>query len=185
MLEAEQEIAAAETEAEVLETSEGSPLSSQDHLNTLEPGDSVKRTKDYLEQTTFSNRENIESTDQNNNHDDYHTVYNINYLPNHVIESSLNPKVEPFCPSQNVVSDFTRYLLKKDLLLNRFSRFDDRPESYLTWKVSFRTVMEELNVTALEELYLLVKYTGTESQKQVISIKSSNVSDPLKGLERA
>jgi hypothetical protein len=45
--------------------------------------------------------------------------------------------------------------------------------------------MEELNVTALEELYLLVKYTGTESQKQVISIKSSNVSDPLKGLERA
>lgn len=45
--------------------------------------------------------------------------------------------------------------------------------------------MEELNVTALEELDLLVKYTGTESQKQVISIKSSNVSDPSKGLERA
>lgn len=150
LLEVEQEVAAAEAEAEVLEASEGSQLSSQDHLNTLEPGDSVKRTKDYVEQITFSKRENIASTDQNNNHDDSHTAYNINYLPNHVNESSLNPKVEPFYPSQNVVSDFTRYLLKKDVLLTRLSGFDDRPESYLTWKVSFRTVMEELNVTALE-----------------------------------
>jgi hypothetical protein len=60
--EAEQEVPAAE--AEVLEASEGSQLSSQDHLNTLEPGDSVKRTKDYVEQITFSKRENIASTDQ-------------------------------------------------------------------------------------------------------------------------
>ena len=72
MLEAEQEVAAAEAEAEVLEASEGSQLSSQDHLNTLEPGDSVKRTKDYVEQITFSKRENIESTDQSNNHGDSH-----------------------------------------------------------------------------------------------------------------
>lgn len=121
LLEAEQEVAAAEAEAEVLDVSEGSQLSSQAHLNKLESGDSVKRTKDYVEQITFSKRENIESTDQNNNHHDPHTAYNINYLQNQVNESSLNPKVEPFYPSQNVhvVSDFTRYLLRKiSYLLN-------------------------------------------------------------------
>ena len=72
LLEAEQEVAAAEAEAEVLEASEGSQLSSQDHRNTLEPADSVKRNKDYVEQLTFAKRENIETTDQSNNHDDSH-----------------------------------------------------------------------------------------------------------------
>jgi hypothetical protein len=84
-------------------------------------------------------------------------TYNINYLPNHVNESSLNPKVEPFYPSQNVVSDFTRYLLKKDLLLTRLSCFDDRPESYLTWKVRFTFKVHRYRVSETYNQYQIFK----------------------------
>jgi hypothetical protein len=95
-------------------------------------------------------------------------TYNINYLPNHVNESSLNPKVEPFYPSQNVVSDFTRYLLKK-----------------ISYLLDYHASTIGQNLILLGKLDLLLKYTGTESQKHIISIKSSNVSDPSKGLERS
>ncbi|KAK3088225.1 hypothetical protein FSP39_016350 [Pinctada imbricata] len=83
------------------------------------------------------------------------------------------------------VTDFTRYLLKKDLLLSRLTCFDDKPENYRTWKVSFKTVMNELNVSSLEELDMLVKWTGPESKKQVLNIKAANVENPIVGLTKA
>ncbi|XP_071138860.1 interaptin-like [Mytilus edulis] len=55
---------------------------------------------------------------------------------------------------QSVVSDLTKFLLKKDLLLSRFQNFDDCPETYASWKATFKSITEELSVTAFEEMDL-------------------------------
>lgn len=56
------------------------------------------------------------------------------------------------------MSDLTRFLLKKDLLFSRFSHFNDKPETFTTWKTSFKSITEELQVTPFEEMDLLVKF---------------------------
>ena len=45
--------------------------------------------------------------------------------------------------------------------------------------------MQELEVSPQEELDFLLKYSGPESRKHIVSIKSSNASNPSLGLERA
>jgi hypothetical protein len=97
----------------------------------------------------------------------------------------LNPNVSSFTPNHSASCDFTKYFLKKDLLLSRLPAFVDRPESYLTWKVSFKTVMSELDVSPIEELDFLLKWSGPDSMRHIQSIKSANISNPIRGLERA
>lgn len=45
--------------------------------------------------------------------------------------------------SPTVVSDLTIFLLMKDLLFSRFSHFNDKPETFTTWKTSFKGITEE------------------------------------------
>ncbi|XP_071138317.1 uncharacterized protein [Mytilus edulis] len=85
---------------------------------------------------------------------------------------------------QSVVSDLTKFLLKKDLLLSRFQNFDDCPETYASWKATFKSITEELSVTASEEMDLLVKWLGRESSKFSQNIRASNVNNPNAGLRR-
>lgn len=86
--------------------------------------------------------------------------------------------------SPTVVSDLTRFLLKKDLLFSRFSHFNDKPETFTTWKTSFKGITEELQVTPFEEMDLLVKFLGPESSKFAASIRTANTTYPKRGLER-
>jgi len=39
--------------------------------------------------------------------------------------------------SQSVVTDLSRFLLKTDLLLSRLAHFNDRPESFATWRAIY------------------------------------------------
>jgi hypothetical protein len=50
-----------------------------------------------------------------------------------------NPYVQEFRFSSHfgVATELTQFLLKKDLLLSRFSSFDDQPDSFETWKTTF------------------------------------------------
>ncbi|XP_063449024.1 uncharacterized protein LOC134728358 [Mytilus trossulus] len=85
---------------------------------------------------------------------------------------------------QNIATDFTRFLLKKDLLLSRLTTYSDKPEMYAVWKASFKNILSELSVTAMEELDLMVKWLGPESTRHANSIRASNIHDPMKGLQR-
>ncbi|XP_052073800.1 uncharacterized protein LOC127711732 [Mytilus californianus] len=85
---------------------------------------------------------------------------------------------------QSVVSDLTKFLLKKDLLLTRFQNFDDCAETYASWKATFKSITEELSVTAFEEMDLIVKWLGRESSKFLQTIRASNVNNPKTGLRR-
>ncbi|XP_071177333.1 uncharacterized protein [Mytilus edulis] len=85
---------------------------------------------------------------------------------------------------QNIATDLTRFLLKKDLLLSRLTTYSDKPEMYAVWKASFKNILSELSVTAMEELDLMVKWLGPESTRHANSIRASNIHDPTKGLQR-
>jgi hypothetical protein len=80
--------------------------------------------------------------------------------------------------------DFSRFLLKKELLLSRFIKYDEQPESYAVWKASFKNITAELKVTPDEEFDLLLKWLGPESSKHAISIRAATMKDPTNGFVR-
>lgn len=115
------------------------------------------------------------------------------YLQNLKVDCSLDPSVPPFIPKHQTiqhdtehsqVNQFSQFLLKKEILLSRFTKFDDQAESYLTWKNTFNSIVSELNVTPFEQLDLLVKWLGPRSSKQATTIRTANAGNPVKGLTR-
>lgn len=82
------------------------------------------------------------------------------------------------------VTDVTRFLLRKDLLFSRLTNFNDRPESYSAWKHTFTCVVDELQIMDSEQIDLLIKYFGPESKKHAISIRTSNIFNIPRGLQR-
>lgn len=62
--------------------------------------------------------------------------------------SSLNPSAAPFEAKQtggdNVVRDLTKFLLKKELLFSRFTKFTDRPEVLLHGKQVSKVLQKNL-----------------------------------------
>jgi hypothetical protein len=75
-------------------------------------------------------------------------------------------------------------LLKKDLLLTRFTKFNDSPETFNVWKTSFKSIIKELSVSPFEEMDLLVKWLGPSSSLFASSIRVSNVHSPERGLQK-
>ncbi|XP_062592960.1 uncharacterized protein LOC134254474 [Saccostrea cucullata] len=105
---------------------------------------------------------------------------------------ALDPLVPEFKPQANhrsgtmnsQFSEFSKFLLKKELLMSRLKNYNDKPESFAAWKATFQSVMRELDVSTEEEVDLLIKYLGPESSKHANSIKTANFSNPAKGLSR-
>ena len=59
---------------------------------------------------------------------------------------SLNNKVLHSC------TDVTKFMLEKELSLNRLSSFDDKVEMYNVWKAGFCDVVRDLELSPNEEL---------------------------------
>ena len=79
----------------------------------------------------------------------------------------------------------SKYLLKKDLVVTRLLKFDDRPEGYLSWKDTFKSVMLEVDANAAEEIDLMIKWLGPDSSRQISSIKISNAGNSEIALTKA
>jgi len=101
--------------------------------------------------------------------------------------SALNADANTFKPTpefnDTLTGDFTRFLLKKDLLISRLHAFDDKPENYLGWKTSFKLIMKELQASCLEELDLMTKYLGPQSGKQAKTLRSAYGNAPERAVE--
>ncbi|XP_060573880.1 uncharacterized protein LOC132731684 [Ruditapes philippinarum] len=80
--------------------------------------------------------------------------------------------------------EVTKFLLRKDLTMSRLTHYNDKPEDYESWKNSFISVCQEMDVSPNEELDLLVKWLGPISQKHALNIRSAHSHDPITGLER-
>ena len=86
--------------------------------------------------------------------------------------------------SENMISELSKFMLKKDLIKYRLGSFSDTPSTYLTWKTSFRQVMTEVDATANEEMDLLLRHLGPESTKVAQAIRTANIHSPERGLKR-
>jgi hypothetical protein len=59
----------------------------------------------------------------------------------------------------------TKMMARKDIVLSRLINYNDSPIQYLSWKQTFKAVIEELSVTPAEELDLLIKWLGPDSAR--------------------
>lgn len=101
----------------------------------------------------------------------------------HELESK--PPVSPVATKDtSITGDFTKFLLKKDILLSRLTIFNEQPESYQSWKTTFKSVCEEIAANSLEEIDLLIKWLGKDTKKQATSLKTAYVANPIEGLQQ-
>ncbi|XP_033726768.1 uncharacterized protein LOC117316337 [Pecten maximus] len=179
VLSAEKEAAATEAEADALDGSYVLSNSQRGSVASLPTEQSAARTERYI-----SDLLNNEVQDSK-----------VKTLVDHD-HTGLNPTAQTFVPlyqperSYPVVppppvtaTEITKLLLKKDLLFASLTPFNDMPETYQSWKYSFKSKMSELSVTALEEMDLLTKWAGPGSKEQVINMRSAYFSDPSQGIQ--
>lgn len=106
-------------------------------------------------------------------------------IQNHAGFEPLRPTFhEPERHTSTGFTEFTQFLMKKELILQRLSSFDDKPEHYSVWKTSFVRIKSELNLCPSEEFDLLIKYLGPESVKHAKSLRASNPTNPTRGILR-
>lgn len=88
-----------------------------------------------------------------------------------VVSQAKNGSVPDTRPEtcNNLASEFSKYLIRKELIMSRFMNSDDKPESFLVWKQSFLGLISELEAGEREQLDLLVKYLGPKSSEQARS----------------
>ncbi|KAM4045123.1 uncharacterized protein ACNLHF_008939 [Anomaloglossus baeobatrachus] len=78
--------------------------------------------------------------------------------------------------------DFLKFFARRELLTKGLLKFNDHPESYRAWRASFRNATAGLDISANEEIDLLVKWLGNESAEHAKRIRDISINHPSKGL---
>ena len=102
----------------------------------------------------------------------------------------LNPGALPSTPSQTVqfsnpadrMECFIQFMARRELIANKIEKFDDRPENLNTWKAAFKNMTNDVNITASEELALMLEYTTGESKRLVQRLRNAYVENPTAGV---
>jgi hypothetical protein len=154
-------------------TAEEAAHSTARHLLS-QTNDAQSRTREYVQSLpdhdAMSNESSPPSSAGRINHN--------NNSMNHVSISTNRDN-----NSNSAHEELSKFLLKKELLLNRLSVFNEEPGAFTAWKMSFKSVMNDFGTTPQEELDLLVKYLGPESARYARSMQISSAGNPKKGLE--
>ncbi|KAL3983520.1 RNA-binding protein Musashi [Sarotherodon galilaeus] len=82
------------------------------------------------------------------------------------------------------ISDVARFLARRDLLTGGLRRFSDKAGDYWGWKSSFENVICDLNLTASEELDLLIKWLGAESVQYAYRLRAVHINNPSEELAK-
>lgn len=207
ILRCEKEVAAAEAEAAAYEEVESQSGESdmEPHVKA-EPFNPAQRTREYVEQQgelLGPLKRNDDSLDRqviNQPVDQVTTAtpqapppmnadikheQKVNLGPTYT--SSFNPLARTFQPTNNTQSeaieaqDFAKYLIRKELVSTGLLHFDDKPENFWAWKTSFTSATKDLNLSAREELDLLVKWLGPKSSEQAKRIRAVHTLNPAAG----
>ncbi|CAG2239905.1 unnamed protein product [Mytilus edulis] len=161
-------------------------------LDPISNGDILVPKTDFVEKTDTKPKQNI-YYDNNNQDNDLSPVTQITTQPDpKVVQTldtkscTLNAKAPPYYPTtiNNSSEELAKFIVKKDLLISRIQKFDDKAEYFGSWKKSFCDTVKELSLSASEEVDLLVKYLGPESTKSAVSIRSANYLDLSKARDR-
>ena len=76
----------------------------------------------------------------------------------------------------------TKHLMKKELISTGLLKFDDNPANFRAWKASFKVATEDLELTAAQELNLVMKWLGEKSLKIAAPLRAIYVDNPHVGL---
>lgn len=76
---------------------------------------------------------------------------------------------------------FIQFMARREVIANKIEKFDDRPEKLNTWKAAFKNMTNDVNITASEELALMLEYTTGESKRLVQWLRNAYVENPTAG----
>ncbi|XP_074469284.1 uncharacterized protein LOC141754250 [Sebastes fasciatus] len=85
--------------------------------------------------------------------------------------------------ANTTTADLARLLAKNQLVSSGLTKFDDLPEHYQAWRETFINTIEYLELSASEEMDLLIKWLGKSTSEQALRIRSVNVRQPSLGLK--
>ncbi|PIK50724.1 hypothetical protein BSL78_12362 [Apostichopus japonicus] len=86
-------------------------------------------------------------------------------------------------PTEPASTELTNYLMRKELVSTGLLKFNDKPEHYRSWKVSFTRVARELKLLHSQELDFITTWLGDKSSELVLPIRSIYVHNPAEGLK--
>lgn len=82
----------------------------------------------------------------------------------------------------HITNDLAKYLARSHLVSTGLTTHEGRPINYREWKASFHTAIAGLDLSAGEELNLLIQCLGKESAEHVKRIKTVNIGHLSVGL---
>lgn len=90
---------------------------------------------------------------------------------------------QPTHAADSHMTDFVRFLARRELVTTGLLQFNDQPESYRAWRRSFLNAVRGLELSYNEEMDLLVKWLGKESAEHAKRIRSIHINQPASGLQ--
>lgn len=81
------------------------------------------------------------------------------------------------------MTDFAKFLVRRELVTTGLSKFDDTPESFRAWQSSFLNATRDVGLTYGEQLDLLVKWLGKESSEHINRICAAQATNRQAALE--
>ena len=91
--------------------------------------------------------------------------------------------IKPVQQQHTFMSAMRKFMVKKYILKLRLSKFTNTPGTFVSWKTTFQSILQELEVLSLEELDLLQQYLRPESGRYAVSIRAANLHNPARGVE--
>ena len=188
VLEAEAEFMAMEAEAtELGQSLDAISISSEEIM------DPMKKAAEFV--TKHSQIDTCSET--NVKKEIYDTEMSHEYPIEELQRPSLVPEVEPIhdlkmniahnepkkeIKHEDPSKEIGRFLLRRELLMNRLTVFTDEAVKYPIWRKTFRSVINEIQIEPFEQIDLLVRYLGTQSKRFAESVRLSSECNPNKAL---
>lgn len=139
----------------------------------------------YLPIATTEKKEDKRTYNVKSERDTYQN--NQPYNPRHFnvhappFTSHKDPAVIPAA----AMDPLAQYLARRDLTNSGLYQFDDKPENYRAWYASFTSTTNDIGLSDVQLLDLMIKWLGKESCEYVKRIRAVYVGNPSEALNKA
>ena len=103
----------------------------------------------------------------------------------------LSPSAGAFLPKskpdptpttdQSAMKSYIEFMARRELIANKIEKFDNSPENFHTWKISFKNMTKNISITPSEELSFLIEYTTNNSKRLIQQLRNAYNENPGKG----
>ena len=105
----------------------------------------------------------------------------------------LNPGSTPCSPGQttrtsrstDLMECSIQFMTGRELISNKIEKPHNYPENYTTWSTASRNMTREVNITASEELALMIEHTSGELKRLVQQLCNAYAENPVAGVRES